>query len=249
MTLRLHYLQHVPFEGLGQIRPWAETIGAAVTATRFDQDRQLPRMDTFDFLVIMGGPMSTGDTNRYPWLVPEQHFIREAIAVGKAVLGICLGAQLIAAALGSRVYPNAHREIGWFDIRRTPEGAGHAIGSCLPARLKVFHWHGDTFALPAGARRIAASTACRNQGFVLGQNVAGLQFHLETTPQSLEALIANGGADLKPGPYVQSPEAMRLENDCYRPNHDVLQAILDCLANRAAHVEYTGTEHGLPQLP
>ena len=181
--------------------------------------------------------MSTGETDRYPWLAPEQHFIRDAIATGKAVLGICLGAQLIAAALGSPVYPNTHREIGWYDIQRTPEGEGHAIGACLPARLKVFHWHGDTFELPAGARRIASSTACRNQGFVLGQRMVGLQFHLETTPQGLEALIENAGDDLKPGPYVQSAAAMRSANDCFRANHVVLQLILDRLANRTVLVE------------
>ncbi len=236
VTLRLHYLQHVSFEGLGQIRPWAEKVGAAISATRFHEGQPLPGVDSFDVLVIMGGPMSTGDTDRHPWLVREKQFIREAIAAGKAALGICLGAQLIAAALGARVYPNTHREIGWFDIQRSPAGADHAIGSCLPPQLKVFHWHGDTFDLPEGALRIASSTACRNQGFVLGPRVVGLQFHLETTPESLEALIANGGEDLKPGPYVQSPEAMRLEREYYGLNHDVLQAILDRLAGRSTAV-------------
>lgn len=236
MTLRLHYLQHVSFEGLGQIRPWAEKAGAAISATRFHEDQPLPGVDAFDFLVIMGGPMGTGDTDRHPWLVREKQFIRKAIATGKAVLGVCLGAQLIAAAMGARVYPNTHREIGWFDIQRTPAGADHAIGGCLPPQLKVFHWHGDTFDLPTGARRIASSAACRNQGFVLGQRVAGLQFHLETTPESLQALIANGGDDLKPGPYVQSLESMGMANECYGPNHDVLKAILDSLARRAITV-------------
>ena len=236
MTLRLHYLQHVAFEGLEQIRPWAAKAGAAISVTRFHEGQTLPGVDAFDFLVIMGGPMGTGDTDRYPWLTPEKLFIRKAIAAGKAVLGVCLGAQLIAAAMGARVYPNTHREIGWFDIKRSPSAADHAIGGCLPPQFKVFHWHGDTFDLPKGALRIASSAACRNQGFVLGQHVVGLQFHLETTPQNLEALIANGGDDLKPGPHVQSSAAMRRENECYRPNHDVLQAILDRLTGRATAV-------------
>ena len=236
VTLRLHYLQHVSFEGLGQIRPWAAKAGAAISVTRFHEGQTLPGVDAFDFLVIMGGPMGTGDTDRYPWLTPEKLFIREAIAAGKAVLGVCLGAQLIAAALGARVYPNTHREIGWFDIQRSPAGADHAIGGCFPPQFKVFHWHGDTFDLPTGALRIASSAACRNQGFVLGQRVAGFQFHPETTPESLQALIANSGDDLKPGPYVQTPEAMRLEKACYGLNHDVLQAILDRLTDRATAV-------------
>lgn len=230
MTLRLHYLQRVSFEGPGQIGPWAETAGVDITATRFFQDPALPVLETFDFLVILGGPMSTHVTHRYPWLDVEKQFIRDAVAAGKAVLGICLGAQLIAEALGARVYPNDHREIGWFDIERPQTAVGHAIGACLPPRIKVFHWHGDTFDLPEGALQIARSAVCRNQGFVAGDRVVGLQFHLETTPESLQALITNGSDDLKPGPYVQSIDSMRSENECYGPNRDALNKILEQLA-------------------
>ncbi len=230
MTLRLHYLQHVPFEGLGRIHSWAEAAGAALTATHLYREPSLPEMRAFDLLVIMGGPMSTGDTDRYPWLVREKQFIRQAVAAGKAVLGICLGAQLIADALGARVYPNDYREIGWFDIEREPAAAGHAIGDCLPSRIKVFHWHGDTFDLPAEALPLARSAACRHQGFVVGDRVVGLQFHLETTPESLQALIENAGDDLKPGPYVQSPDIMRRASDGFGPNHDVLESLLGRLA-------------------
>jgi GMP synthase-like glutamine amidotransferase len=233
MPLRLHCLQHVPFEGLGAIRPWAEARGSRITATRFFEDPSLPEPAAFDFLVIMGGPMGVHDVPQYPWLAHEKQFIRAAVAAGKAVLGICLGAQLIADASGARVYPNDQREIGWFDIHRTPAGAGHAIGAGLPSRIKVFHWHGDTFDLPPGALALARSAACRNQGFVLGDRVVGLQFHLETTPESLQALIENSRDDLQPGPYVQSPEAMRRESDCYGPNREVLRAILDHLAAAA----------------
>ncbi len=231
MALRLHYLQHVPFEGLGGIRPWAESRGAALTITRFHHDHQpLPALEAFDLLVIMGGPMRTHETDRYPWLAREKTFIRESIAAGKSILGICLGAQLIADALGARVYANDDREIGWYDIERHAAAAGHPIGDCLPPRIKVFHWHGDTFDLPAGALPLARSTACRNQGFTVGDQVVGLQFHLETTPESLQALIEHAGGDLKPGPYVQSPEAMRATNEWYGPNHDVLAAILNRLS-------------------
>jgi GMP synthase-like glutamine amidotransferase len=233
MTLRLHYLQHVPFEGLGSILPWAEVNGSTITATRFYQNPSLPGLAAFDFLVIMGGPMGVHDVRQHPWLTHEKQFIREAVAAGKAVLGICLGAQLIADALGARVYPNDQREIGWFDIHRTPASADHAIGAGLPSRIKVFHWHGDTFDLPPGALALARSAACRNQGFVLGDRVVGLQFHLETTPESLQALIENSRDDPRPGPFVQSPEAMRRENDCYGPNQELLQAILERLAAAA----------------
>lgn len=233
MTLRLHYLQHVPFEGLGAIRHWASTAGAAVTSTRFFAEEPLPKTADFDLLVIMGGPMGVHDGRSHPWLSHEKPFIRDAIEDGKAVLGICLGAQLVADALGARVYANGQREIGWFAIERTTVAADHAIGACLPPRLKVFHWHGDTFDLPANALPLARSAACRNQGFVLGDRVAGVQFHLETTPAGLEALIANGREDLLPGPFVQTAEAMRREKTCYGPNQTVLDAILTRLAARA----------------
>jgi GMP synthase-like glutamine amidotransferase len=233
MTLRLHYLQHVPFEGLGSIGRWAAAARATLTVTRFFADPALPPQEAFDLLVIMGGPMGVGDTDRYPWLAGEKAFIRKAIACGKPVLGICLGAQLIADALGARVYPNATREIGWFEIQRHAAAADHALGACLPPRSKVFHWHGDTFDLPDGALPLARSAACRNQGYVLGDRVAALQFHLETTPQSLEALIANAPEDLKPGPYVQSPAAMRRETACCGPNQAVMETILTRLAARA----------------
>jgi GMP synthase (glutamine-hydrolysing) len=233
MALRLHALQHVPFEGLGHIRSWAKSAGAAITATRFHQGQALPEMEAFELLIVMGGPMSTHETKRYPWLTRETQFIRNAIDDGKAVLGICLGAQLIANALEARVYPNEHPEIGWFDIERTEAAARQSIGNCLPSRMKVLHWHGDTFDLPTGALRIARSPACLNQGFVFGDRVVGLQFHLETTPDSLQALIANGSEDLRPGPFVQSAAGMRAEYASYGANHAVLDTILERLAERA----------------
>ncbi len=233
MGLRLHYLQHVAFEGPGWIRPWADAAGAALTATRLYRDDPLPAMKAFDLLVIMGGPMSTHETERHPWLGPEKAFIRRAIDTGKSVLGICLGAQLMAAALGARVYPNAHREIGWFEIQRHPLAERHPIGACLPPRLTVFHWHGDTFDLPMGALALARSAACRHQGFALGRRVVGLQFHLETTPETMQALIENCGDDLAPGPYVQTPAAMRQAIDSCATNHGVLAAMLELLAAEA----------------
>ncbi len=229
MSLRLHYLQHVPFEGPGWVRTWAEDAGAAITATRLYRDEPLPAMDTFDLLVVMGGPMSTHETERHPWLAGEKAFIRRAIDGHKAVLGVCLGAQLVAEALGARVYPNGQREIGWFEIQRAAAVEGHPIGACLPPRLKVLHWHGDTFDLPAGALALAHSEACRHQGFAFGRRVVGLQFHLETTPETLDALIKNCGDDLRPGPYVQTAEVMRRGIGSCTPDHEVLAAILEAL--------------------
>jgi GMP synthase-like glutamine amidotransferase len=144
------------------------------------------------------------------------------------VLGICLGAQLIASCLGARVYPNARKEIGWFPVEAVP-----APAECfrLPAVSTVFHWHGETFDLPAGAHRIARSAACENQGFQLGARVIGLQFHLETTPASAAELIAHGREELVTAPYVQTePEIVGAPPAAYAAINGMMHALLDYLA-------------------
>ena len=202
--MRAHYLQHVPFEGLGSIEAWLLDAGFELTGTQFYLSDALPHAEEIDLLVIMGGPMSVNDEEQYPWLAAEKRLIRECVAAGRAVLGICLGAQLIASAMGARVYPNQCREIGWLPVRDVaPADGGHFR---FPAAAEVFHWHGETFDLPAGAILLAASEHCLNQAFQLGENVIGLQFHLETTPESAAALVANCGDELVPGQCIQSAE-------------------------------------------
>lgn len=200
--MRAHYLQHVPFEGLGSIESWLHANGYEISATRLFDSEGLPNLQDFDLLVAMGGPMSVNDEKEFPWLAAEKEFVRDAIHSGKAVLGICLGAQLIAAALGARVYPNAVKEIGWFPIL----GIAPPVSSifCFPESLDVFHWHGETFDLPVGATPLARSKGCENQAFQFGESVIGLQFHLETTPESAQALVTNCRAELLPSEYVQS---------------------------------------------
>jgi len=189
--MKLHWLQHVPFEGLGIIEKWAEANGFEITCTRLHAGEQLPEIETFDWLVVMGGPMGIYDHDEHPWLVAEKQFIKAAIDADKTVLGICLGAQLMADVLGAKVYPGPQKEIGWFPIRRS-DGAPQL----LPENLTVFHWHGDTFEIPEGAIRLASSTACHNQGFIFNNRAIALQFHMETTPESMEALIENCGEEL-----------------------------------------------------
>jgi GMP synthase-like glutamine amidotransferase len=204
--MRVHYLQHVPFEGLGSIGPWLRSAGADVTATRFFEDPALPDVADVDLLVAMGGPMSVNDEAGLPWLVAEKRCVREAVERGVPVLGICLGAQLIASALGARVYPNRVKEIGWLPIQAPPVAQEGLFQ--LPPEIEVFHWHGETFDLPAGAVRLASSAACDNQAFQIGDRVVGLQFHLETTPESARAIVENCRDELVPGPYVQTEAAL-----------------------------------------
>ncbi len=204
--MRAHTLQHVPFEGLGSIEPWLVSAGYTLTSTRLFAAESLPDLRDIDWVVILGGPMSVHDEDAYPWLAAEKRFVREAVRSGKPVLGICLGAQLIANAMGARVYRNPVKEIGWFPVHAV--GGDAASVFRFPPSQTVFHWHGETFDLPSGAVRLAQSDACANQAFQLGRNVIGLQFHLETTPDSAREIIAHCRDELVPVPTVQTEEQM-----------------------------------------
>lgn len=204
--MRAHVLQHVVFEDLGSIKPWLDAAGYEVTATKFFAENSLPDPTKVDLLIVLGGPMSVNDGDRYPWLAEEKRFIRRTIEAGKAVLGICLGAQLIAHAMGSAVYANSQKEIGWFAVTGIARPEEESF-SFPPAAL-VFHWHGETFDLPAGAVHLARSAACENQAFQLGRSVIGLQFHLETTPASVRGLVEHCRKELVPDEYIQTEAAL-----------------------------------------
>ena len=206
--MRVHYLQHVPFEGPGTIRGWATDRGHDLARTHLYDGESLPDLDTFDWLVVMGGPMSVHDTDEYPWLAVEKDLIRAAVDDDKIVVGICLGAQLVAEALGGRVYEDDTPEIGWFPVQATRNAAESPLFADLGEEYDVFHWHGDTFDLPEGAMRMAWTDACANQAFVYDNRVVGLQFHLESSPATVDEIIANSG-DLPDGQLVQDAETMR----------------------------------------
>ena len=198
---RAHYFQHVPFEGLGMIRNWLHTRDYKITGTHWFENDDTPAVEEIDFLIVMGGPMSVHDENIHPWLKKEKAFIASCIERGTPVLGVCLGAQLIAASQGARIYPNEKKEIGWFPILSMAESSAF----CFPSEMTVLHWHGETFDLPAGATLLASSTACRNQAFLLGKNVVGLQFHLEMNAPQGAAIVENCREELVANaPYVQS---------------------------------------------
>ena len=228
--MRIQVLQHVPFEGPARIADWAGRRGHSLAVTRLDAGDSLPALSTFDRLVVMGGPMGVGDRDAHPWLVPEQAFIAAAVAAGKSVVGVCLGAQLIAAALGARVFRNPHKEIGWVPVRLTSQARGLGLWDDLPDSLPAFHWHGDTFELPDGAVHLATSAACRQQAFLLHGRVLGLQFHLESTPASVAALCRACAHELVAARWVQTAAEIRgVDPGLYAAVGRTLELLLDRL--------------------
>lgn len=200
--MRIHSFLHAPFEGLGTIPQWAALRGHEVSATRFYAGDPLPRLDDIDFLLIMGGPMNVYEVAAYPWLVHETRLIDEAIRDDKAVLGICLGAQLVAHVLGARVFRNPHKEIGWLPVEVSERDGEIGLFRGVPKQFIAFHWHGDAFETPPGADRLAKSEACEHQAFSYAGKVVGLQFHLEVDKSCVEQLVEHCADELVDGRYI-----------------------------------------------
>jgi GMP synthase-like glutamine amidotransferase len=226
--MRAHFLQHVEFEGLGSIESWLKAAGCEITNTRFFESAALPDLKKIDLLVVMGGPMSVNDESVFPWLASEKQFILEAINSGTPVLGICLGAQLIASALGARIYRNHVKEIGWFPIYGMLSNDKTFFS--FPPLMKVFHWHGETFDLPSGACRLAKSDGCENQAFQFGKSVIGLQFHLETTREAARELVTHCRDELVPSTYIQTEkEILAVDPEIYKSINQMMGSVLSYL--------------------
>jgi len=233
--MKLHTLQHVHFEGLANLEKWAAKAEFSISFTRLYADAALPRVADIDWLVVMGGPMNIYEEDRYPWLAEEKRFIAEAIAENKIVLGICLGAQLISDVLGGKVYRNGEKEIGWFPVSLTPEAAESVVFSALPPRFTAFHWHGDTFHLAPGATRTAQSDACAVQAFEAnGGRVVGLQFHLESSAESIRLLIDNCGDELAPEPYIQREHEILSQEHYLGEINTTMTTLLDAVKRNFA---------------
>jgi GMP synthase-like glutamine amidotransferase len=259
--MRVHYLQHVPYEGIGRVRDWVASRGHELSGTAMWTGTAgarapaagptgaadaagntpplgaatLPDPGDVDLLVVMGGPMNVYEDREYPWLPDERAFIAACIARGAAVLGICLGAQLLAVALGGEVTRAPHMEIGWLPVELT-EAARRLPGFAhFPRRFVTLQWHGDTFSIPPSAVHAASSEAVANQALACdGGRVIGLQFHLEETPESLAELVAAAGAELPaPGPWISTAEELLSPNAPYDACQELLFGLLDYMAARA----------------
>lgn len=186
--MKLHWLQHIPQEGLGSIEDWARERGHDLQAWRLHESARLPAASDLDGLIVLGGPMSVHDLHEHPWLEAERHLIRHCLQQKRPVLGICLGAQQLAMALGGEVLRGAQPEIGWFPVRLTAAGMNDPLLRDLPPEFDALHWHQEHISLPAATVALASSEACEAQAFRIGRHALGLQFHLEMTRNGAQSL-------------------------------------------------------------
>lgn len=201
--MQIQLIQHAPFENPGAIMSWAIERGYQINSTHTYKGEQLPDLTEIDFLIIMGGPQSTIELDKYPYLRDEVALIQQAINNKKTVLGICLGAQLITESLGAKTEPSPNKEIGIFPIKLTNEGEQDPVFGFFPKIFDVMHWHNDMPAIPAGAILLAASNGCPHQVIRYGDRVYAVQFHMEMTKELVQNMITNCPNDLKPGNYIQ----------------------------------------------
>lgn len=228
--MNIHFLQHAAGEGPGEIANWATAHDHRLSGTHWYRGDAVPDTGEIDFLVITGGGMNIYQHRHHPWLVPEKALIGEVIAQGKPVLGVCLGAQLIADVMGAKVYQNPEFEIGWFPIRTLETARKHPLFAHFPEEFTALHWHGDTFDLPPGATLLASTDACAHQAFICEEKVVGLQFHIEVRPEDVRYFVQGETEPLPEGRYVQSFEQI-LAGDSYIPTvHRLLTDVLDAMA-------------------
>ncbi len=226
--MKIHYLQHVWFEDLGIIETWARANEFSISKTAFFENPTLPQSHDYDWLVILGGPMNINEEERYPWLREEKKFIKTALKQGKTILGICLGAQLIADCLGAQVDTNKHKEIGWFPVKIFNHKS--EVFKFSADKIMAFHWHQDTFEIPSNGHLLACSRACPTQAFTYNKDkVIGLQFHLELTEEGIDRLLTECGDELIRSEFVQTARQIKEKRSLIIQSQQNMYKLLDNL--------------------
>ncbi len=204
--MHIHCFQHAAFEDPGTILHWAAQNGHTITYTYFfEADYNIPPVEEIENLLVLGGAMNVDEEEQYPWLKTEKQTIRKVIDAGKKVMGICLGSQLIAAALGKAVYKGKEKEIGFFPVTFTQQALAHKCFNHFTKEYTVFNWHGDTFDLADDAILIASSINYPNQAFIIGNQILALQFHFEMNETSLKNWQLEDCSELlEQGAYIQN---------------------------------------------
>jgi GMP synthase (glutamine-hydrolysing) len=230
MTPTATVLQHVACEGPGAIGDALQRYGVAQRVVRIYDGEPVPTALEGDALIVMGGPMGVYETDRFPHLRAELRLIDEALRRGRPTLGVCLGSQLIAAALGARVYPSGGKEIGWYPIELSDAAKADAVLGAAPRRFTAFVWHGDVFDLPRGAVHLASTEMTAEHAFRYGEQVYGLLFHLEVTPVQVDAMLRAfadelAGAGIAPDPIrARAPLHLPALGDIAAPAFDAFAA-------------------------
>ncbi len=227
--MKVHCLTHVSYEGPGYILQWLEEKEHSITFTRFYEDAALPDVSSIDAVVVMGGPMGTSDEENFPWLRKEKEFLYRCIAAGKRILGICLGAQLIAEVLGADIHTAPYKEIGWFPVYPAENALQTTwFTQLFEQKPMLFHWHGDQFMLPQKSPDLLKTDALSHQAFLCGNGIIGLQFHAEVTEYSLNDMLENGKNELSEnGKYIQNADFIRCNSHFIPSCNRLMSQILE----------------------
>jgi GMP synthase-like glutamine amidotransferase len=228
--MNIHVIQHVSFETPAMILDWAKDNNHTVSYTRMFENAFFSEAGSIDMLIVLGGPMNVYDENQYEWMKEEKDFIKTFVRTGKPVLGICLGAQLLAEALGAKVYAHKTKEIGFFPVLKTTRAERDELFSDMPDEWNVFHWHGDTFDIPPGAELMAKTDACRNQAF-RRNNCVGIQFHPEADRSIIEQMVQHGRMELVEGEFIQTEQEILSNIDSTESNREWLYKFLTRLSS------------------
>lgn len=226
--MKIHALINDSFVDLGTIKGWAKKREHTITTTAVYRNENFPKVHDLDMLIILGGYMGAYEEEKYPWLKYEKAFIKKVIKSGKVVLGICLGAQIIAEVIGGKVFPHKHQEIGWWQVNFKKEIENIPFFKNLPQKIKVFQYHGDTYELPNEAICLAENKACKNQMFIYNDRVVGLQFHPEFNEKKLKEIASFYDENkIKSGKFVQKPEEFLGKIQNHKATNKFLYKLLD----------------------
>jgi GMP synthase-like glutamine amidotransferase len=225
--MRIHYIQHHPAFEVGSIAHWAQKKKHQLTGTDLSKGELIPELGEFDMLISLGGPMGAYEEGRHLWIKQERSLMGEAIVAGKLILAFGLGAQILSQALRGGIHKNPYREIGFGEVRFNKDGQQSPLLIGLPEKITVLHWHKDLFEVPRDGHLLAKSKGCKSQGFRFHDRVMGFQFHLETTPEIIEALIKKCRGDIVKGQFVQSPDELIVASKKCKNMNGLLERILD----------------------
>jgi GMP synthase-like glutamine amidotransferase len=239
--MRIHLIEHDPDDfSRTNITIWAEKKGHKISTTNIFDTDELPDPDDFDWLMVMGGSQHAWEEDAYPWITREKRFITKVLDKGRIILGICLGAQLLAQVLGGRIFPNDYQEIGWHEVSLTSDGGKSFLLNNIPDTFTTFHWHTDHFSLPRGCKRLAFSTATNNQVFIHNSiPVVGIQFHPEYTRELINSSALKYGHEWVEGPYVRDKEAVLSKTDEIPDTYWLMEALLNNMEREFGNIPFT----------